>query len=532
MAEKGSFKKKLSLLDLTLLGMGSIIGSGWLFGAYEGAQYAGNLAWIAWLFGAFAIILIGLVYAELSAAMPRTGGFVRYPQYTHGSLVGWFIGIAAMLGTSSTAGVETDAFRTYATGWWPALGTANHPSVLGILAQIAFLFLFFLINYWSVQFFGKVNTVVTIFKFIVPICIMIFLLMHMHVSNFSVGGQQYPGIKGILEATTGAGIVFSFLGFRQAVDFGAEAARPQRDIPLAIIFSVLIGLVMYLILQFAFLGAVPHHLLSNGWAHISFDEPYANVAEMLGMAWLANLVFADAVISPSGTGNIYMSATARVIFAWARRGLFYNIFTKVHKKSGIPRPAMWLSFLLSIIWILPVKNQIWGVLVSSVTSATVLTYMFGPISIASLRKTSPDMERPFYLKGMSIISPLAFVFATWIIFWSGWSTDSLIIGVSLGSLILYFAFMDRSKQWRSKLKADWSAGWWLIIYYVFLMVMSRIGSFVPKNIHIIIHSPWDSIIVGIGALIIYYWGINSGLKEPVIDTDDPDDPVIESLNLD
>lgn len=532
MLGSGTFKRKLSLLDLTLLGVGSIIGSGWLFGAYKGAQDAGTLAWIAWLLGAFAIILIGLVYAELSAALPRTGGFVRYPQYTHGSLVGWFIGIAAVLGTSSTAGVETDAFRTYATGWWPALGTANHPSILGILMQIAFLFVFFLINYWSVKFFGKVNTVVTIFKFIVPICIIIMLLLNMHVSNFAVHGQQYPGIKGILEAVTGAGIVFSFLGFRQAVDFGAEAAKPQRDIPLAIIFSVIIGLVIYLLLQFAFLGAVPHNLLNGGWGHITFAEPYANIAKLLGMAWLANLVFADAVISPSGTGNIYMSATARVIFAWARRGLFYKLFTKVHKGSGIPRPAMWLSFILSIIWILPVQNQIWSILVSSVTSATVLTYMYGPISIASLRKTSPDMERPFYLKGMAIISPLAFLFATWIIFWSGWNTDSLIIGVSLGSLILYFAFMDRNQDWRDKMKRDWKSGAWLVVYYLFMLVMSRLGSFgLSKNMQAVIHSPWDTITVGVGAIILYYWGINSGLKEPEIDSDDPDDPIINEMNI-
>lgn len=530
MPGSGSFKQKLSLLDLTLLGVGSIIGSGWLFGAFKGAQYAGNLAWIAWVFGAVAVILLGLVYAELSAAMPRAGGFVRYPQYTHGSLVGWFIGMSALLGYSSTAGVETDAFRTYAAGWWPALGSGGHPTILGILVQIAFLALFFLINYWSVNFFAKINTVVTLFKFVVPILIIILLFTHMHVSNFSVAGAQYSGIKGIMEAVTGAGIVFSFLGFRQAVDFGSEAKHPQRDVPWAIILSVIVGLIIYLALQFAFIGAVPTAIAGKGWSHITFAQPYADIAKALGLLWLSNLVFADAVISPSGTGNIYMSATARVIFAWARRGLFYSLFSKVSPRTGIPRPALWLSFLLSIFWILPVKNQVWGILISSVTSATVMTYMIGPISVSSLRKTSPGMDRPFFLKGMRIISPLAFIAASWIIYWSGWSTDSLIIGLTLGSLILYFAFMDRNKNWREKLKVEWKAGIWLVVYYVFMLVMSRLGSFVPKNMNPIIPGPWDTIIVAIGAIILYYWGVASALRKPIIDTDDEDDPVVESLN--
>lgn len=164
MADSGKFKRKLTLLDLTFLSVGSIIGSGWLFGARNGAQIAGNLAWVAWLFGAVAVISIGLVYAELAAALPRAGGFVRYPEYTHGSLTGWFIGFASMLAYSSVAGVETDAFREYAAGWWPAVGTATSPSFVGILVQVALLVLFLLINYWSVNFFAKVNTVVTLFK--------------------------------------------------------------------------------------------------------------------------------------------------------------------------------------------------------------------------------------------------------------------------------------------------------------------------------------------------------------------------------
>lgn len=533
----GGFKKRLSLLDLTLLGVGSIIGSGWLFGAMYGAQDAGNLSWLAWLFGAVAVILIGLVYAELAAAMPRAGGFVRYPQYTHGSLVGWIVGFASMLAYSSVAGVETDAFRSYAAGWIPGIETSTGGVTFwGVLLQIVLLVIFFLINYWSVLVFGKFNTIITLFKFVVPILIIIILFTHMHVSNFSQGGATYPGIKGVMEAVTGAGIVFSYLGFRQAVDFGAEAKRPQRDIPWAIILSVIIGAALYLLLQIGFIGATPVSALANGgWKHISFQQPYVDIAKSLGILWLTYVVFADAVISPSGTGNIYMAGTARVLFAWAKKGIFYSVFGKVNQRTGIPRGALWLSLCLSIAWILPNWQALnfsqWNVLIGAVTSATVMTYMIGPISQASLRRTSPDLPRPFRLKGWQLWSPLAFVCATWIIYWSGFTIDALLVSMTIGSLILYFAFMDRDKAWHEKLRTEWKAGIWLIVYYVFIFVMTRIGSFGPKGAKPLIPNPWDSLVVAIVGLLFYWWGIRSALKQPQFDTDDEEDEVMRAMEI-
>lgn len=429
----------------------------------------------------------------------------------------------------SVAGVETDAFRSYATGWWSGLGTPNSPTILGILVQIALLVVFFLINYWSVNFFGKVNTIVTLFKFIVPIIIIVILLTHMHITNFSQGGASPGGVKGIETAVTGAGIVFAYLGFRQAVDFGAEASNPQRDIPLAIIISISASAIMYLLLQFGFIGAVPQAIAQHGWGAIKFQQPYADIAKALGMFWLVNLVFADAIISPSGTGNVYMSGTSRVLFAWAKKGIFYSIFGKVNARTGIPRGALWLSLLLSIAWIMPLKFQIWGILISAVTSATVMTYMVGPISIATMRKTNPDTKRPFFLRASSVLAPLAFIGATWIIYWSGWEIDSLLIGLVFGSLVLYFAFTDRA-EFRGKMARDWKSGIWLIVYYIFILVMTHIGSFGPKGVKPLIPDPWDSIIVAIGAIILYYWGVASRLPKPEIDTDDDDDDLL-SINV-
>lgn len=208
MSDQGKFKKKLTLLDLTFLGCGSIIGSGWLYGAMNAAKIAGVLAWIPWIIGAVIFLLIGLVYAELTSAMPRSGGFLRYPDYSHGTLVGYLIGFASLLGYTSVIGVEVIAVREYATYYWPALTNSDGgPTALGFIVQSALVVIFFLINYWSVNFFGKTNTIVTFFKFVVPLLIVIMLLLNMDVSNFSATGADPGGIHGSSNPSSPRGLL-------------------------------------------------------------------------------------------------------------------------------------------------------------------------------------------------------------------------------------------------------------------------------------------------------------------------------------
>ncbi|TDY49553.1 aspartate/glutamate:proton symporter (AGT family) [Alicyclobacillus sacchari] len=527
--DQGKFKRRLSLLDLSLLGIGSMVGSGWLFASQKAVGFAGGDAWMAWIFGAIAVLLIGLVYGELAAAIPRAGGFVRYPDYTHGSLVGFLIGFASMMAYSSVAGVEAEAVRGYMSSYVPGLEDASqNVTMWGYLLQIALLVIFFLINYWSVNVFGKINTIVTLLKFIVPLLTIILLLVHFHPHNFAVGGASPGGVHGAMQALTAGGLVFAFLGFRQAVDFGAEARNPQRDIPRAIIIAVIGASTIYILLQISFIGAVPASHLAQGWSGVNFKSPFANLLETLGLGWAAVIIYADAILSPSGTGNIYLSGTARTLFAWAKNGYFYSVIGKIDPRTGIPRGGLWMTLILSIIWTLPFRFSAWSGLVDAVTSATVMTYMIGPVSVTALRRTLPDLVRPYRLKGIHIIAPLAFLAASWIIYWAGWQTDSLLIGFTLASLVLYFAFMDRDAQTRAQLRSDWKNGLWIVVYYVFIGVMSFLGSFTNTKVYsIVIPAPWDTIIVGVGSLIFYYWGVASALRVPrITDTDEAEESTL------
>ncbi len=523
----GKLQRTLGLMDLTFLGLGAIIGSGWLFASQNAAVIAGPSAWIAWVIGAVAIMLIGLVYAELGGALPRAGGIIRYPDYSHGPMVGYLMGFAALIAYSSVAGIEAEAMRQYAQTWWPQLASSasnsSQPSVLGWFVQLALLFLFFLLNYWSVEIFGKVNSFVTAIKFIVPLLTLVVLFTRFHGANFASHGFAPGGFTGIESAVSTAGIIFAFLGFRQAVDFAGEAKNPSRTVPIAIVLAISLAAIMYVLLQLCFIGAVPVKALSGGWSAVNYSSPFANLASALGLAWLANLLFADAVLSPSGTGNIYLSSTSRVIFAWARTGTFFRVFGRLRPGVTVPRPALILTFFLAVFWTLPFPT--WGALVGVVSSATVMTYIIGPISLSALRRTDPELPRPFRLGGARVIAPIAFVVASLIIYWSGWKIDGWLIGVQLFMWLVYLVLHSINKNLFPDSVSFGQAvksSVWLIVYFVVMLLISKFGSTAFGGTGAL-KTPLDQIIVIIISLVAYYWGVASALPKSNITEEDVED---------
>ncbi|GEO26492.1 aspartate:proton symporter [Alicyclobacillus acidoterrestris] len=526
---QGKFKKQLGLVDLTFIGLGSIIGSGWLFASQRAGEIAGPAAWISWIIGAVAVALLGFVYAELGGSLPRTGGTVRYPEYSHGPLVGYLLGFASLIAFASVAGIEAEAMRQYMDTWWTSLGS-DSPTLLGWFVQLVLLLIFFALNFFSVNLFGKANTIITIIKFIVPILTVIVLLTHMKTVNFSSHGFAPYGFSGIEKAVATAGIIFAFLGFQQAVGFSGEAKNPQRNVPIAIMLAVLGSALLYVLLQVTFVGALPGKFLTHGWAGVQFTSPFANLAAALGLGWLSTVILADAIVSPSGTANIYLSATARVIFAWARTKTFFQLFAKVDNKSGVPRPALWLALVMAIVFTLPFPS--WSKLVGVVSSATVLTYILGPVSAHAFRRTAPNLARPFRLAGMGIISPISFVIASLIIYWSGWQTDRLLIGMQLIVWVLYLIFNRLAPSAQVSFGQQLKSSWWLVVYYAVMMVVSYLGgtTFGGTNI---LPTPWDQIVVILMSFGAYYWGVYSAVPNPNFDVDaDTDDAtahVMETL---
>src|ERR1039458_545093 len=273
-------ERGVGFLGLLWASEGSIIGSGWLFGALTAATIAGPSAIIAWIVASLIVIVLALVHAELGGLFPVSGGTSRFPHYAFGSLAGGTFGWFAYIQAATVAPIEVLAVIQYASvaswarSWYVPAGPGQltgHLHAGGIVAAIVLLVLFVIINLVGIRWLAGVNSTVTTWKVIVPIvAILVLLITHFHSSNFTGGGGFFAKTNGVSNlkgawkdifiAIPGAGIVFSLLGFEQAVQLGGESRNP-RDLPRAVIYSILLGAGIYILAQFAFIAALDPSVL-------------------------------------------------------------------------------------------------------------------------------------------------------------------------------------------------------------------------------------------------------------------------------
>lgn len=522
-----AIRRDVGPIALMLTGLGSIIGSGWLFGAWRAAGLAGPGAIWAWVLGAAIILTIALTYAELGAMFPESGGMVRYSHYSHGSLVGFIAAWANWIAIVSVIPVEAEASVQYMASWpwqWAqdlyVQAPGGHgeltPPGLGISALLVVVY--FLVNYWSVKLFARSNSAITVFKLVVPALTAVALIASgFHAQNFSVGlhgaGSPVLDFSAILTAIATAGIVFSFNGFQSPVNLAGEARNPGRSIPLAVVGSILLATVIYVLLQVAYLGAVPPHMLEQaGWQGIDFRSPFAQLALIVNLHWLAMLLYVDAFVSPSGTGMTYTATTARMIYGMQRNGTAPDILGRVHAHWGVPRPAMWLNLAVSFLFLFFFRG--WGTLAAVISVATVISYMTGPVSAMSLRRTAPGLHRPLRVKALPVLAGVAFVMATELLYWARWPLTGQIILLMLVALPIYFYYQAKS-GWHDFGPQLKGAGW-LVCYLPTLALVSWLGSSTFGGRGYLAYG-WDLVVVAVIGVAFYVWGVQSGWRTPSVE---------------
>lgn len=459
-----------------------------MFASLSTASYAGGSAILSRIIAGILVMFVGLAYAELGASIPKSGGLARYSHYTHGGVVGYLISWAYFLSAASVPAIEAAAAVEYIGSYYPQLvttGEFNGTTItiltpLGIgLAGVLLLFFFFL-NYFGVNILGKVTHGAGWWKLLVPtITVIILLAFYFHPANYSMGGCFFPsaqyvkggssgiyGLNAVLYAIPSTGVIFAYLGFRQAVEYGGEGKSPNKDIPFAVIGALLIALALYTLLQVAFIGGKNWNSLylnesgklvpvtPGNWSALSTavtssgvpiaaapflillqSTPVVGLASLIFLGWSYFLII-DAVVSPSGTGWIYTGTSTRTLYAFATNGYLPEIFLKIGK-TRIPTFSLIAALIIGFIFLLPFPS--WYALVGFISSATVLTYIMGGIGLAVLRNRAPDLKRPFKLPLASIIAPIATVAAGLIVYWSSFAVLFYVFtGIFLG-LPLFFS---------------------------------------------------------------------------------------------
>lgn len=302
----GGLRRDVGLIGLMWASVGSIIGSGWLYGAEKAVVTAGPAAIISWIIGAVAIVLLALVHAELGGMFPVAGGTARYPHYAFGGLAGMSFGWFSWLQAATVAPIEVEAMIGYAGHWSWAKGFQHADGTLtasGLTVAVFLMAVFVAVNFFGVRVLAFTNSAATWWKIAVPlVAIFVIAVGNFHPGNFTSEGFAPFGAKGVLSAISSSGIIFALLGFEQAIQLAGESRDPKRDLPRATLGSVAIGAVIYVLLQLVFIAALPHSTFAHGWAKLHFEGisgPWAGLATLVGLGWLSLVLYLDAVVSPA-----------------------------------------------------------------------------------------------------------------------------------------------------------------------------------------------------------------------------------------
>jgi amino acid transporter len=497
----------------------SIVGSGWLFAALYTAQLAGPAGILSWVIGGAVTLAIALVYAELGGMLPVGGALARIPYFAFGPLGGFMAGWLCWAAFVATAPLEVIAVLDYATNYLPWLTVNVHGervlTVYGVVVAIAMMALFTAINLLGVKLFARANTTITFWKLTIPLAAAIILIVvgfrWENLTQFD-GFAPY-GAAGVMSAVSSGGIMFAFYGFRSVVDMAGEARNPRRDVPLAIIGTVVFCIILYILLQIAFIGAIPVSQLENGWAGIvetAPGGPFAAFAAILGLQWLAILLYADAIVSPAGTGLAFVASTARLNYSMSKAGQIPASFQRLNR-FRVPKTSLLFNFLIGIVVVLPLPG--WNELVEFISTSAVLSFAFGPVALMVMRLQDPDRSRPVRIPAATTFSAIAFILVGFVVYWTGWQTNWKIFLVALFGLALFVAM--RKLKYGQSVSPQIRGSSWIWPYYAGLAILSYIGNFgdglglIPSGL--------DMAILAVFSLAVFWFAIRLRLSSETIE---------------
>ncbi len=473
------FKKSLTALNLTTLGIGAIIGAGiFVLTGQAAAQYAGPAIVLSFVISGFACAFAGLCYAEFASMIPVSGSAYTYAYSTLGEFLAWIIGwdlILEYLFCASTVsvgwsgyfvsflkdfGIHIPAYLTAATGsilmqlpdgsWKQetvqlvkqltesGINVAGLPHVTALfnLPAVVIIGLISILLVVGIRETANFNNIMVIVKVSVIIIFIILGIMFIKTSNWhpfipeNTGEWGKFGWSGVLRAS--GVIFFAYIGFDAVSTAAQEAKNPQRDMPIGILGSLGISTVLYIAVALVLTGIV-------SYTQLNVPDPVAVGVDSMGetMFWLRPIIKIAAIAGLSSVILVMMMGQPRIFYTMSKDGLLPPFFAKMHPRFRTPYVSTLVTASIAAVFagILPIN--ILGELVSI---GTLLAFVIVCVSIIILRKTRPDIHRPFKTPWVPLIPILgaaiclaqmvALPFDTWL---------RLIIWMAIG-FVIYFAY--------------------------------------------------------------------------------------------
>ncbi|HBP66527.1 MAG TPA: amino acid permease [Desulfosporosinus sp.] len=432
-----SLKKTLGALDLTMLGIGAIIGTGiFVLTGIAAAKYAGPGLVLSFIISGIACAFAALVYAEFASSIPVAGSAYTFSYVSLGEFMAWIIGWDLMLeyllaastvaiGWSGYFQMLLNGFGIYLPAWASAAVGSAPGAILNLPAVLIALLITTLLSL-GVKEAARFNNTIVFIKLAVIVLFIIVAVGYVKPENWT---PFLPfGFKGVM---SGAAIVFfAYIGFDAVSTAAEECINPARDMPRGIIASLAICTVLYIIVSLILTGIVPY-------TELNVAAPVAFALHYIQQDWAAGIISVGAMGGITTVLLVMLYGQTRVFFAMSRDGLLPKIFSRVHPKYKTPFLSTWITGITVAIiaGITPINT-----VAELVNIGTLSAFVFVSIGVIVLRKTQPNLPRSFRVPWVPWVPIIAAVFCfvlmlelpliTWIRF-VAW----LVIG-----LLIYFGY--------------------------------------------------------------------------------------------
>jgi basic amino acid/polyamine antiporter, APA family len=458
-AEKKSLTRTLGAFQLTMLGIGAIIGTGIFVLTAEAANKAGPAMMVSFVIAAVVCGLAALCYSELASMVPVSGSAYTYSYATFGEIIAWIVGWALVLEYAIAASAVSVGWSGYMVGLVEnifAIEVGNsfvagpfdaNPGIINVPAMLIALLCMALLLIGTKES-ARFNAILVAIKVTALMLFLVLALPAMNAENFQPFSPNGFFAKEVVDpitnnmvtvgvAAAAASIFFAYVGFDAVSTAAEETINPQRNIPIGLIGSLAICTIIYMLVAAGATGAVgaqPGGELSQS------KEALAFVLNEIGHGWAGKLVAISAAVALPSVILMMMFGQTRIFFVMARDGLLPDVFSKLHPKYGTPHVVTLCTgiFVAMFAALFPV-----GKLADISNSGTLFAFFTVAVGVMILRRTNPDRPRPFRTPLYFLVCPLAAAGCVFLFFQLSGYTELMFLGWTTIGLVVYFLYSRR-----------------------------------------------------------------------------------------